>query len=381
MRIVIVTSSLIYGGAETQIITLSRELMRRGNAVAIYTLNRHNPRATELDRSGVEIVADQKRRPFDPGVLWRLRRFLRKFRTDVVHGFLFDGDFYSRLAAVGTGIPALNSERSDNYKLNVNQRLGHVLTRHLASGVVANSHSGARFAQTLFGLPASRVHVAWNGIDLRAIDARVGCVRDDIKQTFFGRPDVRLACLVGSIKPAKDYSLALRTADMITRAHPQWRVLFVGEQLNGGEGYKAEIMREWDRLKLQGRGAFSGLRHDAIEIVSQCDVLFSTSVNEGFPNVVLEAMAAQTPVVSTEYSDIRRILPYSWQVIGNRQPESVTEAILRASAEAADVRFAQRQWVEQNATIEISARRMEAIYRDYSRNANGSSSIDSKAKQ
>lgn len=371
MRIVLLISNLIYGGAETQVIALARELRRRGHVVAVYTLNRENPRAAELDGSGVEIVADQKRLPFDPMVLTRLRRFLRKFRADIIHGFLFDGDFYSRLAAIGMGIPVLNSERNDNYEFNRNQRIGHALTRRLASGVVANSHAGGRFAQRLFRLPASRVHVAWNGIDLKAIDARVAVSGANVRAEFFGGTNVRVGCMVGSIKPQKDYLFALRTAHRLTAMHPEWRVLFVGEKLDDGDAYKTEVMQEWDRSGLRDRVVFAGLRRDAIEIISQCNVLFSTSLHEGFPNVVLEAMAARTPVVSTEYSDIQLILPFAWQIISEREPARMVSAIVRADRECEDVRAAQRTWVERNATIEASADRMEIIYRSYQQASNG----------
>lgn len=365
MRIVLLISNLIYGGAETQVIALARELQRRGHIVAVYTLNRENPRAIELDGSGVKIVVDQKRMPFDPIVLIRLRRFLRKFHADIVHGFLFDGDFYSRLATIGTGIPALNSERNDSYQLNRNQRVGHVLTRRLASGVVANSHAGGLFAQKLFGLSSSHIHVAWNGIDLNAIDARISGYRADVRTEFFGTADVRVACMVGSIKPQKDYLLALRVAHRLTTVHPEWRVLFVGEKLDGGDAYKTEVMQEWRRAGLCDRVVFAGLRRDAIEITSQCNVLLSTSLHEGFPNVVLEAMAAGTPVVSTEYSDIKMILPFAWQVRSQREPERLVSAIIRADQERKDVSTAQRAWVVQNATIEASTTRMEDIYRSY----------------
>lgn len=375
MRIVIVASNLNYGGAETQIIALTRNLVQRGHAVAIYTLNRNNPRAHELDGSGVEIVADQKRMPFDPGVVWRLRRFMRRFRADIVHGFLFDGDFYSRLAAAGTEIPALNSERSDNYELNRRQQVGHALTRRLAAGVVANSHAGARFAQTMFGLPARHVHVVWNGINVDSIDARIAACRTNVRQEFFGGADVRVACLVGNIKPAKDYILALRTADRLTADQSPWRVLFVGDKLDGGDAYKTAVMREWERVNLGDRVVFAGLRRDVVEIVSQCDVLFSTSLHEGFPNVVLEAMAARTPVVSTEYSDIRKILPFGRQIVRDREPDAFAEAIVRTSHEHEETRIEQRAWVEQNATIEISAARMENVYRLYTPTSNRAGNV------
>ena len=112
MRALFIISDLDLGGAQKQVIELGRQLTRRGNAVAVYTLNDCVPRAKDLDGSGVELVVDQKKSKVDRHVLGRLRRFIRAWHPDIVHGFLFDGDIYARIAAAGTGIPVLNSERS-----------------------------------------------------------------------------------------------------------------------------------------------------------------------------------------------------------------------------------------------------------------------------
>ena len=75
---------------------------------------------------------------------------------------------------------------------------------------------------------------------------------------------------------------------------------------------------------------FAGLRRDVLDIIRQSNVLFSTSLHEGFPNVVIEAMSCGTPVVSTDYSDIRLILPNEWQVVGSRNPSDLADAVIRS---------------------------------------------------
>lgn len=364
VRIVIVISNLIFGGAETQVIALSAGLTKRGHAVAIYTLNANNPRAEELSGSGVRLVSDQKNWKFDVMVMMRLRRFIKDFKADIVHGFLFDGDFYSRLASVGTRVPVINSERNDNYRLNFNQRIGHWLTHRLADAVVANSYAGAGFARRLFASKKNAIHVVWNGLDVYAIDRRTGNCEQNYAEHFFGRP-VKIACLVGAIKPQKDYLLALKIAHCLTKNHSEWRVLFVGDQLGNTGEYKQTVMQAYEQLALAGRAVFAGLRRDVPEIISQCCVLFSTSLHEGFPNVVLEAMAVGTPVVSALYSDIGHILPMDWQVVPDRSVERFVTAILRADAENKVVRGQQRQWVEAHATVECASARLETIYKLY----------------
>ncbi len=363
MRIVFVIHGLTRGGAEAQLVYLTRELAQRGHAVAIYLLNGDLDRLPELEGSGVHIEADRKRMKLDPGLLLRLARYIWQFRADVVQGFLYDGNFYGRLAARMVGVPAFDSERNDNYQFNRFQKLGDLFTRHLTQGVVANSHSGARFAQNLYHFPEKRVHVVWNGIPIQAVDESVATSYGDYRKAFFNRSDVRIAVLVGNIKPQKDYELALDVANELLSRDERWCVLLVGDDIRGTESYKQAILQRYESHPYKKRIVFAGRRTDVLEIVSQCEVLFSTSLHEGFPNVVLEAMAVGTPVVSTEYSDISMILPNAWQVVRQRDAVLVADAIQRASQLRASLAAVQRNWVEENASVAMSTNRLLEIYR------------------
>jgi glycosyltransferase involved in cell wall biosynthesis len=101
------------------------------------------------------------------------------------------------------------------------------------------------------------------------------------------------------------------------------------------------------------------------EIIASSDLLLVTSVNEGFPNVVLEAMACGTAVVSTDYSDVRRILPVPQQVVGSRAEREIVDAIVRCYRRRAELAKAQRRWVEQHGTVSASAAALLTVYANY----------------
>jgi len=177
---------------------------------------------------------------------------------------------------------------------------------------------------------------------------------------------LKRVAVVGTIKPAKDLQLAMRVARKLADADDRWRMLVVGGELPGASAqYKEQVLQVRDALGLHDIVHFAGSRRDVLEIMASCDAVLMTSRREGFPNVVLEAMACRTPVASTDYSDVRHILPFDWQVVPSRDDGELAQALLRCDQEHAPVAAAQRQWVETHATAAVCADRLLSIYGTY----------------
>jgi len=73
------------------------------------------------------------------------------------------------------------------------------------------------------------------------------------------------------------------------------------------------------------------------------------------------------PVVSTDYSDIRDILPRPGQVVSERDPGLISAAIHAAAADRVIIAAEQRRWLKANATIDTAARNLEQVYQRYLR--------------
>jgi glycosyltransferase involved in cell wall biosynthesis len=126
-------------------------------------------------------------------------------------------------------------------------------------------------------------------------------------------------------------------------------------------------MRHFAEQGVADRVKFAGARTDAPAIVAQSDVFFMTSCREGFPNVVLEAMVLGVPVVSTDYSDIRRILPRPAQVVESRRADDLAWAILDAYGDRDAIAKDQKRWVRAHASIENATLELERVYQRYLR--------------
>ncbi len=367
MKIAKVISSLSYGGAETQVINMSRELVVQGHQVLLITTINNNPRAFMLENSGVNLIQLNKRSRIDIILIGQLRKIFKQHKPDIIHAYLFDAEFYSRIAAFGLSIPVLNSERSDKYHLNLYQRIANVFTNRLVDGLIANSHSGLAHAKKRYRhMSADRFHVVLNGIDLDNVEKRITTCHLDYKLKWFGDDSIELAVMIAAIKPAKNYPLALTIADSLIELNPNWRVVFVGDQLSEEQdNYKQEISRKYNSMRNRDKILFVGHRADAFELLSQANVSFLTSLYEGFPNTVLESLAVGTPAVTTLFSDIRQIMPEKWLVQEELDPKLFAEKMISAADKKDQLAMNCKEWVRQKYSTKEMATNLIEVYESY----------------
>lgn len=144
------------------------------------------------------------------------------------------------------------------------------------------------------GLPASRVDVIYNGVDLRCLRSPALDARQRIRQELGCRSEDFVAIIVARLHPLKDHLTALRAVDSARMQIPNLRLLIVGE------GDQRPVIEQAIReLDLQRHVILTGSRNDVADLLSASDVFLLTSLSEGIPLTVIEAMAARRPVVAT----------------------------------------------------------------------------------
>jgi polysaccharide biosynthesis protein PelF len=112
-------------------------------------------------------------------------------------------------------------------------------------------------------------------------------------------PCKHLVVAVGRIDPLKDNKTMLRTAARVLETMPSARFVHYGPIPAENAKYAAEVMRLHEELGLGDRFVFAGSTEDPYGVVARSDVALLTSISEGSPITVLEAMASGRPVVAT----------------------------------------------------------------------------------
>jgi glycosyltransferase involved in cell wall biosynthesis len=147
-------------------------------------------------------------------------------------------------------------------------------------------------------LPRDKARVVYNGVDVR--DYASTPPGASLASFFDGDESVPVAIAVGRLARVKGFDTAIRAWRLIEDA----RLLIVGE---GPE--RARLEGLVDRFGLRGRVAFAGARADGASLIARAAMLVAPSHREGFGYVVVEALLARVPVVTTMTSGAAPVLP------------------------------------------------------------------------
>ena len=360
-RVAYVIGELGKGGAEYQLYELLRHLDRRRFAPGVFVLAPGGWWVEPIRALGVPVEEIPRRGPADVRRLARLRASLRRFAPHLLHAILWSGNSYGRLAALGLGIPVvIAAERVvtpyRGWQVVVERALDRV-----TDGYLVNCEAIAAWQVERKRLPREKIEVIPNGIDLGRLPP-FSLDRRGARSAAGLRRDRRLVAGVGRLDAQKDFPTFLRAAAMIAAEFPDVDFLVVGE---GGERAALEALAR--RLGLGARVVFAGLRHDVPRLLAAVDVLALTSLYEGFPNVLLEAMATGAVAVATDVGGCRELVTSgeTGLLVPPRAPAAVAAAVgrvLRDPALARRLATAARQRVEGAFSIDVMARRTMDAY-------------------
>jgi glycosyltransferase involved in cell wall biosynthesis len=369
VNVLLVISTLEYGGAQRQVIELANALDPRRFDVHVCSLSSYAPLGASLRDRERRLHVIDKRNAWDATVVPRLVALLRKLRTHIVQGYLFDAEIATALAGRLAGTPlVVSSERNSNYKFKIRHLVAYRLTRRCVDLVIANSQAGAVFNSRALGRDPAIYRVVHNGIDAKRF-----APRDQVQARHaLGLPaDAYVVGMFASFKPQKDHALAFRAIARLLPRVPGLRLLLVGDYLFGGQHgtdrHKQRMVQLMAELGLEPHCLLVGNRDDVECVYPACDVTLLTSRFEGTPNAVLESMACGIPVVTTAAGDAATLVPdgQGGFVVPLGDEEALTERLGRLHDDLAlrqRLGRQAREWVEREFTLSRLAERTGHVF-------------------
>jgi glycosyltransferase involved in cell wall biosynthesis len=338
-RVMIYLPHLMTGGAEIAMIRLARGLVADGCAV---TLILH-----AVDAAAIELAPDlpmiDLRVSSTLAALPRLVQLLRRERPDILLTGLTHNNIMATAAVWLSGHPcrlvvtehapvtSLSAARS-NWRYRILPKL-LPMSYPLADAVVSVSSGVAQDLATLMGKRAkSRLHVIYNPVLPSNWEALAASPVDD-PWLAEGAPPVILA--VGRLSVEKNLPLLLKAFSLLQRRGRRARLMILGD---GPEHDR--LMEEVRAAGLTEQVRMPGRVPHPFAYMRRASVFVLTSTFEGFGNVLVEAMAAGTPVVSTDCPvGPREILADGryGQLVTQPSPEALADAIERALGSRAGV--------------------------------------------
>jgi glycosyltransferase involved in cell wall biosynthesis len=225
----------------------------------------------------------------------RLARLLRAERIDVVHCHDMYSNVFSSIAARAAGVPGvIVSRRWSNLLPEPRLRIANRLAYRLGHRVLANSGAVAASLEADEGVRHDRVAVIPNFVEEEAFAAPALEERVARRAELGIQPDETVIGVVARLAPAKDHATMLRAFAGLVPRFPRLRLALVGD---GPERQSLEGLA--DELGIRSAVTFAGTRAHRPNLHHLFDVSALSSVSEGFPNSVVEAMAAARPIVAT----------------------------------------------------------------------------------
>ena len=294
-KVALVIGQLGYGGAERQVAILARGIKLSGWQVKVICLSEDTePFGRVIEEAGVELIRLSYGGHYDISRLLKLATVFRQEKFDIVHSHLEEPNIYVYLALKLAGVRktkfipsalSLPVKRSHlkNYLLSQSFRN--------ADAIHVNSQAGLVSYADYYNVPCEKFRVIYNGAkELPEMD---DSLRIESRSLFAINENELVTGTLSKNAPDKNVSAFSRLVHKLAVRMTGIRGVVAGLGLNG-----EYVHRDTEAMAIAPYCRWLGPVDDVVPVLASMDVFVLTSLREGLPNVVMEAMIMGLPVVA-----------------------------------------------------------------------------------
>lgn len=316
-----------YGGGE-RYLELLFERLDHSRFSPLLICPEPGPFVGKMKAKGIPTSVVHLTQIFNPFALIRLAQVLRREKVTILQTHGARANVYGRLAAWLAGVPCVVSTVHNSirdYEVNPIQRYVYSTILRvmlpLTDGVICISEALRRDVISDCPGAAPRTTTVWNGIDPALFSSR-GDRNKMRREWCVGSGPLLLT--VARLTEQKGHRFLIEALPALVAEWPSLICVFVGE------GECRESLRALAREKgVEQFCRFAGARNDVVDWYAAADVVVLPSLSEGFPFVVLEALAMSRPVVATRVGGVPEIIHdgSTGLLVPSRNPQALESAV------------------------------------------------------
>lgn len=344
-----------YGGGE-RYLELLCDRLDRARYRTLVICPEPGPFVGRMKERGVDTHLVHLAPLFNPLALWRLTRLLARERVTILQTHGARANFYGRIAGRLAGVPVIISTIHNSlkdYEVSPLKRWVYALLSRLTLSLVHRiiCVSDANRRDLIEECPAAeaKTQTVYNGVDPSAFPSRPD--RQKVRQEL-GITQGPVLVTIGRLTEQKGHRYLLRAFPGLLSTWPQLCCVFVGE----GELHDALHHLAID-LGVERACRFVGVREDIADILAAADLFVLPSLSEGFPFVLLEALAMGRPVVASRVNGVPELIEdhKTGLLVPPRDPQALARAVremLSDPAAASKLGAAGRALVQERFTVD-----------------------------
>lgn len=320
------------GGAESVLYRLCKNDLDNNKHVVVSMMGegKYGPLLKEI---GIDVYTlDMSVGKISISGLIKLYCLIRRISPDIVQTWMYHADLIGGIIARLAGIKKIFwNIRHTTLEKGVSKKSTIMIAKLCAklSGIIPYKiiccASSALDVHADLGYKEDKLVIIKNGYELNKFtpDSEKGMV---LRQSFSIEDKIVLG-MVGRYSPLKDHNNLLQSIDIVGKQTSDFVCLLVG---NGLTNQNEELVEKIRQLDLSDHILLLGQRNDIPEVMNALDLHILSSMSEGFPNVLAEAMACGTPCITTDVGDASVIVGETGWIVPPKNPEALADAILVA---------------------------------------------------
>ncbi len=372
VRLLWLIDSLAVGGAESLILPFAQQLIHTRFVLTVCALQ--SIEGSEIERQlrdqGIEVLHVGARKLRDRPAFERLVALVSERQIALIHAHLTYASTWAALVTRRTGVPSVCSLHVAPF---ATRQQTNTLRHRLATDIrdwimrfalnrwatmVVTVSAAIQDEYVRRGLKGDKTRVVHNGIDVAKFDRAHDTCRMFLREELGISEQVPLVVTVSVLRPAKGIEVLLEAIPRVPEAH----FLIVGDGPK-----REEWMATAERLGISTRVHWAGYRRDVASFLAGCDVLAHPSLDDAFPTVLLESLAAGVPIVASRVGGIPEIVDegQTGHLVPAGDAEALATAIRQLLADRTDIdamRSAARATAAQRFSTEAWVTRLSRVY-------------------